>query len=281
MKVSVIVAVYKNVNALELILQSMQRQTYTNFELVVAEDDQSIEIKNLINRYKDIEILHVSHPDNGLQKNIIQNKAIVAATGEYLIFIDGDCIPYSNFIEQNIKLAQKRRVLSGRRVNLPENISKDIYMGKISSESIEKHYLWYGLKGLAWDKSIRYEQGICLDVNGLFYSNFLSKRKRNCEILGCNFSCYKEDMIGINGFDESYGETILGDDTDLTWRFIAYGAEIVSSKNIANVFHLYHPPRPQKNDPKDLSHLLKRFETRKLAKHFIVEKEYGVSKYRF
>ena len=40
MLVSVIVAVYKDIEALELIMKSLNYQTYRNFELVVAEDGE-------------------------------------------------------------------------------------------------------------------------------------------------------------------------------------------------------------------------------------------------
>ena len=36
MLVSIIVAVYKDIEALELIMKSLEYQTYTNFELVIA-----------------------------------------------------------------------------------------------------------------------------------------------------------------------------------------------------------------------------------------------------
>ena len=47
-------------------------------------------------------------------------------------------------------------------------------------------------------------------------------------------------MIKINGYDEGYGESSVGDDTDLEWRFKALGLKIKSAKNVANMFHLYH-----------------------------------------
>ncbi len=68
----------------------------------------------------------------------------------------------------------------------------------------------------------------------------MASRKRNTSLIGCNFSCFKDDMMAINGFDESYGESSLPDDMDIDWRFRAYGLELYSCKNVANTFHLYH-----------------------------------------
>mgnify|MGYP001122577400 FL=1 len=47
-------------------------------------------------------------------------------------------------------------------------------------------------------------------------------------------------MLEINGFDESYGETAVSDDMDLDWRFRAKGLKLISCKNAANMFHLWH-----------------------------------------
>ncbi len=47
-KVSAIIAVYKDIQALELILESLVYQTYKNFEAVVAEDGESDIMKQFI-----------------------------------------------------------------------------------------------------------------------------------------------------------------------------------------------------------------------------------------
>ncbi|MFY9082810.1 glycosyltransferase, partial [Aliarcobacter butzleri] len=38
MKISLIIAVYKDVESLELIIESLRNQTYKNFEVIIAED---------------------------------------------------------------------------------------------------------------------------------------------------------------------------------------------------------------------------------------------------
>ena len=41
MQVSLIVAVYKDIEALSLIVKALKLQTYKNFELIIAEDNKS------------------------------------------------------------------------------------------------------------------------------------------------------------------------------------------------------------------------------------------------
>jgi len=239
-KVSVIVTTYKDLISLGLVLDGLKRQDYKNFEVIVAEDDNAKETVCFLEKYKkELNITHVSHPDMGRTKTKIQNQAIKVSNGEYLIFLDGDVIPYRNFISSQLKIAKRKRVLSGRRVNLNEKITQKIKKGKINPLNIEKYYWFYALFFI-FDKTIRFEQGFYISPNSWIYKKILQNRKRNTAILGCNWSCFKEDFVAINGFDEGYIGTSIGEDTDLTWRFEMAGYEIKSSKNIANVLHLYH-----------------------------------------
>lgn len=239
MKVSVIIGVYKDLTALGLILEALRNQTYKNFQVIVAEDDDSPQTAEFLKEYKDLDILHMSQPDTGYNKIKIYNKSICRAKGEYLFFIDGDIIPYKNFIEYSLKIAKPKRILAGRRVNLDEKTSLLVRSGDMKTSDIEDNYLSFYFKKYK-DREARAEQGIELNPDGFVYK-LLSLRKRNSDILGCNFSCFKEDMISINGFDEAYHpDAAVSSDTDLTWRFKGIGCELYSSKNVANCFHLYH-----------------------------------------
>lgn len=238
-KVSLIAAVYKDIEALKLIVKSLENQTYTNFELVVAEDNNSHEIRDYIKTINSIDIKHTQQEDNGIRKSRSINNAILASEGEYLIFIDGDCIPYSTFMEGHVILSEKGHILSGRRLNLGNQYSRMIRNGSLTSHVIEKLF-FLNMPLMILDKASHVEQGIHVNPDGWIYKNKISKRKRNTNLLGCNFSCFREDMVEINGFDESYEGTAVADDTDLEWRFKGNGLQIRSCKNVANVFHLYH-----------------------------------------
>ena len=237
MKVSIMVAVYKDVESLKLIIKALKNQTYKNFEVVIVEDGESLEMRDYIHSIKGIEVKHTTQEDKGVRKARSQNNGLLAADGEYMIFIDGDCIPYKNFIEGHIALSEKGYALSGRRVNIPIKLVEEIRAGKLDISDIENNFWKYSY--LMFDKEVRYRQGINLDINGLFYK-LISKRDASASILGCNFSCFRKDMIALNGFDESYGETAIPDDMDWEWRFKAYGLKLKSCKNVANMFHLDH-----------------------------------------
>ena len=239
MKVSVIITTYKDLLALGLALDALKLQDYDDFEVVIAEDDNHPSTVNFLHQYQTLDIKHIYHEDKGRRKTKIQNRAIIASSGEYLVFLDGDVIPYSKFISSQVAVAKKGQVLAGRRVNLNEKLTQKIKDKKLNPAMIEKFYFFYAL-AFMFDKETRFEQGFYISPSSFIYKRYLSQRKRAVAILGCNWSCFKDDFVAINGFDEGYENTSISEDTDLDWRFKMAGYRVKSSKNIANMFHLYH-----------------------------------------
>lgn len=240
MRISIITAIYKDIEALRIIVDALKQQDYSNFELIVAEDNNDPAIADYLDSVSGLTILHTTQEDIGIRKARSQNNAILKSTGDYLIFIDGDCIPYPGFISSHVALSRKGHVLSGRRVNLGKRISQLIRNKSLKPSSLANHYLLF--TPLLWaDHATHIAQGIALSPGGWLYNNVVSKRKKsNLNLLGCNFSCFKRDIVAIDGFDESYGETALPDDTDLQWRLVASGLKLKSCKMVANTFHLHH-----------------------------------------
>jgi glycosyltransferase involved in cell wall biosynthesis len=240
MRVSLIVAVYKDIDALDLIIQALKTQTYKIFEVVIVEDNNSSVMKNYISQLKDLDVKHTSQKDQGIRKTRSLNNGILASEGDYLVFIDGDCIPYSTFIESHIKLSEQNYVVSGRRCNLGPKYARYLREKKLSPIKLEKTFI-RRFPFIAKDAVERHaEAGFYFNPDGFIYNKFLKNRNSNTNMLGCNYSCFKNTMLKLNGYDEGYGETAVGDDTDLEWRFKAAGLKIKSARNVANIFHLFH-----------------------------------------
>lgn len=243
LKCSIIISVYKDTDSLDLILESLSKQTIIPNEVVVSEDGNSVEMSNYItiakNRYKKLDITHLFQEDIGWRKNIALNKAVMVAKYEYLIFIDGDCVPFDNFIENHVKQAEKKIVLAGKRVELGENITKEIRSKKLTVSRLTNNYWVYAIK-LIKDKTRHLE-----DMLHVSYKSFLAPiiRKEVNYIIGCNWSAFKEDILAINGFDETYELPSVGEDVDLGWRFRGLGIELKSCRYNANLVHLYHKKR--------------------------------------
>lgn len=239
MKVSVIIPTYKDPVALKLILEALEKQTYKNFEVIVAEDNDSFEIKNLLANFTSSYVIkHYSHPDQGNRKPIAVNASIAMSDGEYIITIDGDTIPYSTFIDAHVKLSEPKKALCGRRVNLGDKVSADLRSGVQNVSDIEHHF-FENFKYLKNDNSRHLEQGLYLKPNS-WLQKIVSSKDKNTHIVASNFSCFKSDLLAVNGIDESLPFAPSRDDTDLEWRLKAIGIEMKSCKFSANLLHLNH-----------------------------------------
>ncbi len=244
---SVIISFYNRIDYLELVLAGFEHQTFNDFEIIIADDGSDAEYAQeieLISKNFPVPITHVWHEDKGWRKNKILNLAIQACASEYLIIIDGDCIPHGEFVNEHFQNRMKGISLTGRRVNLSKKITNEISSAKVRNGFLDNGMFNLILDGL-FGKSFDVEKGF------YFKSDFLRKyfNKKQRGILGCNFSLHKDELIAINGFDERYLAPSIGEDSDVQFRYELNGGKIKSLNNIAVQYHLYHKiqPRPEVN----------------------------------
>lgn len=244
---SIIISFYNKIDYLKLVLSGFQIQSEKNFEIIIADDGSGdkivTELESICSNYN-FRIKHVWQPDKGFRKNRILNQAILAAESNYLIFVDGDCIPHSKFVEGHLSYKEKNVALTGRRVNLSQRITNILTPEKIIDKFLENNFLLLVRDGI-FGKSFDVEKG--LYFNSKILRNYFNSKNRG--LLGCNFSLYREDMFSINGFDERYEAPSIGEDSDVQYRLELNGLKIKSVNQIAVQYHLYHKlqERLQKN----------------------------------
>ncbi len=238
MKITIIISVYKNVKALKLVLDSVLNQSHKVDEIIVSEDGQSSEMKEFLASLNIANLIHLTQEDLGWRKNIALNNSIKKSTGNYLVFIDGDVVLHKRFIEGHIYCSKPSRVCAGKRVELGAGYSQKLFDKKLTIDKLSNSFI-RRIISLHRDKVRHYEDGIYIDPKGYLYNNIVQNKHINY-IIGCNFSCYKKDIEAINGFDEDYKLPSVGEDVDINWRFRASGTEVISCRNIANVYHLWH-----------------------------------------
>jgi GT2 family glycosyltransferase len=170
-------------------------------------------------------IKHVSQEDIGFRKTKILNSAVRNASGEKIVFIDGDCVLHRHFLKEYSKAITEDYFCYGRRVFCSEKHTK-IMLG---ARSVEKCNLFrafiHGGKSLG---------------AGIYFPAKLSRNKQYRRILGCNWGVLKKNIMAVNGFDEDYNRAGVGEDFDIDWRLKKYGLKVRSMKGRAVVFHLYH-----------------------------------------
>ncbi len=239
---SLVIAVYNKPDVLRLVLAACSRQSFREFEVLVADDGSGPPVKEVVaeaQKQVSFPIVHLWHEDRGWRKNTILNSAIRAARGEHLVFIDGDCLPGKDFLRDHWREREDQKVLLGRRVETSRRWSEAITVERVLSGEFE-HYgwreLWDGLTG----RSLRVEDGIRIPSKVL--RRLLLRNVRG--MLGSNFSVAKKSLEEINGFDELYDGPGCGEDSDVQYRLSLLGVTGISLRNLAILYHIWHEPRP-------------------------------------
>ena len=106
--VSIITPSYNSAKFIAETIQSVQNQTYQNWEMIIVDDGSSDETENVV--------LSIIQKDNRIQFHklsqnsgpaVARNTGIEKASGDYMTFIDADDIWFPTFIENNIKTIQE------------------------------------------------------------------------------------------------------------------------------------------------------------------------------
>lgn len=222
-----------------MILAALERQSYKDFEVIIADDGSFEEVVKEINAIKIISPLLIKHlwqEDKGFRKTKILNESVRRSITEYLIFIDGDCIPHRKFVEEHYMNREEGVLLAGRRANLSAKLSDTLTEERIRNGYLEKGFttklLMDGLVG----KSTHAIKGVY--VKNKWLRKFLNRSMKG--VLGCNFSIHKKDLLSINGFDERYEGPAVGEDTDIEFRLMWNNIKFKMVKNMAVQYHIFH-----------------------------------------
>lgn len=254
MRISLIISVYKKIRELELLLTALKSQTDKDFDVIIADDGSGDEMKNFVSGFSNdcgYGISYITQEDKGFRKNKILNEAVVYSESDYLIFLDGDCIPHRDFIKAHRVNACENTVLTGRRVHLSRKLSERIDVGFIISDGFRK------LSRKAFADSFGGDNPTTTAEEGFVIKSSLIRRltsARNSRIVGCNFSVWKPMLLKINGFDENYTGAGIGEDTDIEYRLGLTGAKFKSVRNLAVVYHLYHSKTKESDANYDYFH---------------------------
>jgi len=230
MKISLIVTTYNWPEALDRVLAGAARQTDLPDEIVIGDDGSGPATAELIRRWQagsDIPIRHVWQEDQGFRAARIRNMAIAAASGDYLILLDGDMVPHHRFIEDHKHAATENVIIQGVRVRAGPDLSRRM---------LTPPYLFPGI--FSRDMS---------DRKYRFRSRWLSHLKARPgapfqRMASCNQGYWREQLIKVNGFDEN----MVGwgaEDNELAVRLLNAGYERRLLRYNAVAIHLYHESR--------------------------------------
>jgi glycosyltransferase involved in cell wall biosynthesis len=234
--ISVIVTTYNREDALEAVLSALSHQTDRNFEVVVADDGSGPATAALVERWQPrlgTPLAHVWQVDWGFRAAEIRNRAILAARGDYCVFLDGDCIARPDFVAAHRRLAEPGWFVTGNRVLLSAELTATV--------------LRDGLQPQAWRLSEWIGQRRRGGVNRLAAMLPLPlgplRKLRPGKWLGarsCNLAVWRSDLDRIDGFDASFSGWGR-EDSDLLVRLIHAGVRRKDGRFATGVIHLWHP----------------------------------------
>ena len=232
MKLSWIISTYNQPESLAKAFIGASQQTIPADEILIADDGSANDTRELIEHWQrqlPVPVRHLWHPDEGFRKNLILNQTVAVASGEYLVFMDGDCVPHPKYIADHRALAEKGFFVQGRRCFIREPFVAEFQPGKTSV------WLW-ALRGRISrpHKSLRFPFPVVF------------RNQSQHGIIGCNMAYWRDDVVAVNGFDESYMGRGMGADSDLGSRIYNLGRARKFVYGRALVYHLDHPimPRP-------------------------------------
>lgn len=139
--ISIVVPVYNAAKYIEQTISMVQKQTYTDWELILVEDcskDASREVlQKLVKELEDSRI-HVIYKEKNEGAASARNTGLMAATGEYLAFLDADDIWKETKLEKELAFLQEKKAAfvftsyefgdeqgigTGKFVHVPEKLS--------------------------------------------------------------------------------------------------------------------------------------------------------------
>lgn len=107
MKYSIIIPVYNRPDEVDELLQSLTRQTFRDFEVLVVEDGSSVPCHDVVGKYNGQLLLrYFKKPNSGPGQT--RNYGAERSQGEYLIILDSDCIlppDYLAAVEKELQTA--------------------------------------------------------------------------------------------------------------------------------------------------------------------------------
>lgn len=230
MRISVAVITYNWPEALALVLRALAAQSELPYEVIVTDDGSREDTRALVQRLArdyPTRLVHVWQPDEGARMSRARNRAIAAARGDYVIFLDGDMVVERHFVADHRAFAMPGCFVQGSRVLADAELTtRMLARGQTSVGFFER-----GIE--------RRRNALRMPVISRIHARPGTKRRG---IKSCNMAFWRDDLIRLNGFNEAM--TGWGrEDTELAVRAFNAGLLRRDVRFSALATHLYHATR--------------------------------------
>lgn len=228
---SVIVSTYNKPRHLRLVLEGLLHQTVDDdqFEVIVADDGSGEETRAVVDEVRAqaaFRLEHVWQEDLGFRAARVRNLGVHASRGDQLIFLDGDCIPFPEFLEAHRTRFREDSIEAGDRLFLDREPSDALTIDDVTSGRFRTILPRSEYRSLYWRA-----------FKDLVYT--ATRLKVRPKVVTANLAVPRQGFIEINGLDERF----VGwghEDEDLRRRFARRGYTVRSAAATAFVCHLWH-----------------------------------------
>jgi len=246
-QISVILTTYRREDALQAVLRGLARQSDRNFEIIVADDGSGPATADVIARARvhcPVPLQHIWQEDRGFRASEARNRGIIASSGAYCIFLDGDCVPRPDFVATHRRLAEPGWFVTGNRILMSRELT-----GRVLASHCEIE-LWSLKDWLAprcRQQINRLAPLLALRLGRLRKLRaFVWRGARSC-----NLAVWRSDLDRVDGFDATYRGWGL-EDSDLMIRLMHAGVRRKDGNFATGVLHLWHPESDRSSLPANL-----------------------------
>ncbi len=231
MKTSLIVTTFNWKEALDLVLRSVARQVELPDEILIADDGSRSDTTELVRAWASrlpVPVIHRWQENQGCRLARVRNLAIAAATGDYIVIVDGDMVLHSHFIADHKRAARPGDFIQGVRLLTQPELGRRM----LAEGILDLGFFTGGVK--------RRRHA----VRSRFLSRLCAGRRLAGEsgIRGCNQGYWKADLARVNGFNEQmigWG----GEDVEIGLRLYHLGVKRRNLRFAGLAVHIYHPTR--------------------------------------
>lgn len=244
-RVSLVISTYEWPEALDRVLDSASRQTWPDLEILVADDGSGPATAAVVDAWRARSrhpVRHVWQEDRGFRLSASRNRAVERASGDYLLFVDGDCLMRPRFVEAHMRYAERGWFTTGKRCYLRRGGSRRVLDFRLRPDAWPWPVLFLLL---LFGGGTRAAQVAPLPRSDA------DRRSRALDwdqAQGCNLGLWRDDYRRIGGFDERF-ESWGGEDTDLVRRLFRAGVRRLVLEHNEPVLHLWHPRRSAQSPP--------------------------------
>ena len=238
--VSVILATHEAPQALDSVLRAFSEQRDgIEFEVVIADDGSGASVEAVAEGWRSrLDLQHVWQPHSGFRKARAVNLAAMSARGEYLVFLDADCLPRPGFMRAIRRGALEGWFLTTKRINLSRGFSRRIVEDGLTAWRWSP-LTWFvraprevqrpGYLVSARDRRRPWRPG-----SGEFTPPWFAY---------CMIGVHRHALERVNGYDTRCRRSDDGEDQDLAIRLRRSGLSCGWAGPRTTVLHLWHDAR--------------------------------------